>query len=124
MNINVQITAEENNYRPTSLELTPHDPIEITSDSDFEVFPGTGTEIDPYLIEGYYITTTSESGISISSTTKYFTVRNCYVDADLYGIYVDDVAYGTATVINNTSNSNVYGIRFWFSDSSTVANNT
>ncbi len=124
-NINVQIIAEENDYRPTSLELTPHDPISITSDSGFEVFLGTGTEVDPYIIEGYNITTTSDEGISITDTTKYFTVRNCYVDAFLYGIYIYDVADGTATVANNTCNNNAYfGIRLYASGNSSVANNT
>ncbi len=124
-NINVQITAEENDYRPNSLELTPHDPIEITSDSDFEVFPGTGTEIDPYVIEGYNITTTDDNGIYITYTTKYFTVRNCYVEASNNGIYIDNVAEGTATVINNTCNNNGYdGIKIDSSGSSTVINNT
>ncbi len=88
LNINVQSVVEENDYRPNSLELIPHDPIEITSDSDFEVFPGTGTEIDPYVIEGYNITTTSTRGISIRGTTKYFTIRNCYVDAEENGIHI------------------------------------
>ncbi len=123
LNINVQITAEENNYRPTSLELTPHDRISITSDSDFLVFPGSGTTEDPYLIDGYNITTGDE-GIYIRGTTKYFIIRNCYVDAREYGISIRNVAGGTATVINNTCNNNEYGILLWHSGSSTVANNT
>ncbi len=123
-NINVQNSVEENDYGPTSLELSPHDPISITFDSFFEVFPGVGSVENPYIIEGYYIMTTSGVGIYITGTTKYFTVRNCYVDAVLYGIYIDDVAEGTATVINNTCNNNVYGIKIDSSDSSTVANNT
>ncbi len=126
LNVNVQITAEENSYRPNSLELTPHDPIEIISDSDFEFFPGTGTEEGPYLIEGYNISTTAFSGIYIAYTTKHFVIRNCYVDAEVCGIYIDDVADGTAIVINNTCSNNVagYGIYLWGSGSSTVANNT
>ncbi len=123
-NINVQITAEENNYRLTSLELTPHDPIEIRYDSDFEIFPGAGTIENPYLIEGYNITTTDNIGIHITDTTKYFTVRNCYVDARYDGIYTINVADGTATIINNTCSNNVFGIMLWLSNCSTVANNT
>ncbi len=124
-NINVQITAEENDYTPTLLELTPYDPIEITSDSDFEVFPGTGTAEDPYVIEGYDITTTSTFGIYITSTTKYFIIRDCYVDASDYGIYIWNVTDGTATAINNTCNNNGYdGIKIDSSGSSTVINNT
>ncbi len=113
-------------YNPPSYSsLTPHAPISITSDSDFEVFPGSGTEVDPYIIEGYNITTTSDEGIYISGTTKYFIVRNCYVDAEDYGIYIYDVADGTATVINNTcSNNNGYGIYLRYSGSSMVTNNT
>ncbi len=102
LNINVQIIAEENDYRPTSLELTPHGPISITSDSDFGIFPGTGTAEDPYLIDGYNITTTSQSGIYIRGTTKYFIVRNCYIDSNYYGIVINRAADGTVTVINNT----------------------
>ncbi len=124
LNINVQKTAEENNYRPTSLELTPHDRISITSDSDFLVFPGSGTAENPYVIEGYNITTGDE-GIYIRGTTKYFIIRNCYVDAREYGIYIDDVADGTATVINNTcNNNNYYGISLSSTVRATVANNT
>ncbi|GAG99369.1 unnamed protein product [marine sediment metagenome] len=123
MNINVQ-SAEENDYQPTSLELTPHDPISITSDSDFEVFLGSGTEEDPYVIEGYSITTTSSNGIYITYTTKYFIVRNCYVDAEEIGIYISNVADGTATVIKNTCSNNKWGIGLSSSGSSTVINNT
>ncbi len=123
-NINVQITAQENNYRPTSLELTPHDPIEITSDSDFEVFLGTGTAEDPYIIEGYNITTWTDYGIYITDTTGYFIVRNCYIDAGDYGIYIDDAADGTVTIEDNTCSNNQWdGIYLWSSDSSTVINN-
>ncbi len=116
---------------PSYSSLTPHDSISITSDIDFGVFPGLGTEEDPYVIEGYNITTTSTNGIItastkgiyITDTTKYFIIRNCLVDAD-YGIYIDDVADGTTTVINNTCSNNNYGISLFYSGNSTVANNT
>ncbi|MCK4845504.1 MAG: right-handed parallel beta-helix repeat-containing protein, partial [Candidatus Heimdallarchaeota archaeon] len=123
-NINVQITAKDNNYQPTSLELIPHDSISITSDSELEVFPGIGTVEDPYLIDGYNITTTNDCGIRISGTTKYFIVRNCYIEDIWYGIVIFNVADGTATVINNTCENNSYGIILEYSGSSTVANNT
>ncbi len=120
------IQTIEKNKRDLSLSsLIPHDPIFITSDSDFEVFPGAGTVEDPYVIEEYSITTTSDEGIYIIDTTKYFTVRNCYVDAISHGIYIRNVADNTATVTNNTCSNNGYnGIELWGSDSSTVANNT
>ncbi len=127
LNINVQITAEENDYDPTSLELTPHDPISITSDSNFTDygFPGSGTVEEPYIIEGYNITTTDDNGIFISMTTKYFVIRNCYVEAKYSGICIFNVTDGTATVINNTCSNNYWeGIMLYYSGSSTVTNNT
>ncbi len=124
-NINIQLTAEENSYRPTSLEFTPHDPIIIGSDLGFDFFPGHGIIESPYIIEGYNITTTDDYGIYISGTTKYFIIRNCYVDALYGGIYIHfGIADGTATVINNTCENNFHGIFLMDIDNSTVANNT
>ncbi len=111
---------------PSYYSLIPHDPISVTSDSNFTDygFPGTGTELDPYVIEGYNITTTSINGIYVNGTTKYFTISNCYIDAS-DGIFIGSVADGTATVINNTcNNNNNIGIVLSFSGSSIVANNT
>ncbi len=121
----IRVSSTTVSYNPpTYSSLTPHDPISITSDSDFLVFPGTGTVENPYLIDGYKITTTSRYGIYIRATTKYFIVRNCYVDA-YYGICIRNVADKTATIINNTCNNNIYeGIKFRDSNYSTVTNNT
>ncbi len=123
-NINVQITAEENNYRPTSLELTPHDPILITSDSDFGIFPGSGTAEDPYRIEGYNIVETNDIGITIIDTTKYFSISNCYIDTGKHGIYTHGIAEGTATIVNNTFINGDCGIVMFFSSGATINNNT
>jgi parallel beta-helix repeat protein len=124
----MRVNATNVSYDPPSYSsLTPHDPISITSDDNFTdySFLGTGTDEDPYVIEGYNISTTSTRGIYITDTTKYFTVRNCYVDAGEYGIYIRNVASGTATVINNTcTNNNNIGIYLYNSGSSTVVNNT
>ncbi len=106
-----------------SISLTPHNPIAITSDSGFEVFPGSGTAEDPYVIEGYNITTDS-TGISIADTTEHFIIRNCYVETKYFGIFINSVADGTATVINNTCNNSDWGIMLESSNISTVANNT
>ncbi len=111
---------------PLSFDLTPHAAIDIDSDYDFITlgFPGSGTAEDPYVIEGYNITTTSHTGIYISGPTKYFTVRNCYVEAEGYGIYIGHVADGTATVINNTfSNNGEYGINIHYSDNILIHHN-
>ncbi|GAI55750.1 unnamed protein product, partial [marine sediment metagenome] len=124
LNLGQGIQIIEKSERNLSLSsLIPHDPISITSDNDFEVFPGTGTIEDPYIIEGYNITT-EYAGIYIRGTTKYFVISNCYIDAGDYGIYIWNIANGTATVINNTCNNNKYGIWFDSSGNSTIANNT
>ncbi len=110
---------------PSYSSSTLHNPISIISDSGFEVFPGSGTVEDPYLIDGYNITTTSTTGIYVYRTTKYFIICNCYVDAGDYGILISNIAVGTATVINNTCNNNNYvGILLVISGSATVINNT
>ncbi|MHA1203290.1 MAG: NosD domain-containing protein [Candidatus Heimdallarchaeaceae archaeon] len=103
-----------------SFSFTPHDPIRILCDSDFGPskynFPGSGTEKDPYVIAGYGITTTLASGISISDTTKYFIIRYCYVNTNYSGILIDDVANGTATVLDNICVKNSVGIYIENSD--------
>jgi parallel beta-helix repeat protein len=105
-----------------------HDPIAITTDGELAAVAnsGTGTANDPYIIAGWNITGLSTHGISIIGTTKYFKIENCWVGSSNidYGIYVDSVASGTTTIINNTCNSNYYGISLWYANSSTVINNT
>ncbi|TFG27845.1 hypothetical protein EU527_18095 [Candidatus Thorarchaeota archaeon] len=56
-------------------------PIKITSNSDFAFeaslrgWDGDGSEVDPYIIEDYQIS--SGRAIEISSTTVYFIIRDC-----------------------------------------------
>lgn len=56
-----------------------HEPIIITSDSDFEPqgWPGAGTEGSPYVLENLNITA-PVIGIQITNTTKHFVIRNCW----------------------------------------------
>ncbi len=137
LNINVQNAIEENDFRPISLKLTPHDSIFITNDSGFEVFPGTGTIEDPYIIEGYDITTSNTCGITnitkyyaigiyIAYTTKCFVISSCYVDVGKhgYGICIDNVADGTATITDNTCENNQVGIVPYSSNDNTLSENT
>ncbi|MHA1401270.1 MAG: right-handed parallel beta-helix repeat-containing protein [Candidatus Heimdallarchaeaceae archaeon] len=125
MNIQQKDLNEENiKSRFPSLTLTAHDPIEIASDAEFSIFPGAGTPDDPYIIEGFNIATTSNYGIYIYDTTKYFIVRNCFVDASYIGIYIYNTTDGTATITNNTCSNNNYGIYLWYSNSATLTNNT
>ncbi len=76
-----------------------HAPIVIDDDSDFATqgWPGSGTEADPYVIEGLNITTEGTC-IDIRSTTVYFVIRNCLLVStgtdSQYVIYLRGVSHG------------------------------
>ena len=104
--------------------LTAHGPISITDDSGFSPYPGSGTIGDPYIIEGYNITTTSSIGIKISGTSKHFIINNCYVNAQDYGIHISNIVDGTAKITNNTCEKNLStGISLSSSNNILSANN-
>ena len=132
LNIKTPTTTSFNNENQIKelkvLTLITHDPIEILNDGNFSDygFDGFGNETHPYVIEEYNITTLDEKGIYIYNTSKYFVIQNCYLDADNTGIYIYDIANGTATIKNNTctNNNNDYGIYLYRSSNSTLTNNT
>ncbi|MHA1345451.1 MAG: hypothetical protein ACTSO3_03560, partial [Candidatus Heimdallarchaeaceae archaeon] len=78
------------------------DPLFIDNDSDLagNSTSGSGTVGDPYVIENLSIVTSEDTGIEILSTTKNFVIRNCFIDANLYGILIYIVAYNTVEVDN------------------------
>jgi hypothetical protein len=59
-------------------DYVSHSEITITSDTDFENqgWPGNGSEINPYRIEGLNISETT-IGLYIQNTRSYFQVKNC-----------------------------------------------
>ena len=64
--------------------LTSHAPIRIDSNADFDsthgVTNGSGTILDPYIIENWTIDGSGVGyGIYIGNTTSYFIIRNCTV---------------------------------------------
>ncbi|NPD88745.1 MAG: hypothetical protein HGN29_08465 [Asgard group archaeon] len=83
--------------------------IQIESDQDFIDldFPGSGTESDPYVIENYQIVGDGiNSGIEISNTTKHFLIKNCTIKYGLNGMFIEDVAPGTAQILENNITKN------------------
>ncbi len=126
--VEVFSTTKKQNDKQLSFNYTSHNPITISNDDDFidYGFPGLGTAEDPYLIENYNITTNSEIGIYIEDTTKYFVIRNCYIDAYRRGIDIENTALGTTSIINNICFNNQYGfgIKLYQASFATIINNT
>ena len=59
-------------------DLIERSHITITSNAEFTSFgfPGTGTSNDPFLIEGFNLTSTSKVLISITQVSAYFIISN------------------------------------------------
>jgi len=142
------------NVPELAFACTPHSAIEIQADSQFTygngVTSGSGTESDPYIIEGWEIRTAWENGIRIYNTTAYFVVRNVRVSFEnteqtggFYGILLDHVSNGTVegarvsnhtsgiylemsnniTILGNFLTKNLYGITTYLSNDSEICRN-
>ncbi|MHA2029186.1 MAG: right-handed parallel beta-helix repeat-containing protein [Candidatus Kariarchaeaceae archaeon] len=116
-----------------------HEPIRINSDSDFTsdngIIGGSGTETDPYIIQGWNITTSGEwpgvNGIFIAGTTAYFVIRNCWIAtgytngaSSTSGIRLALIAPGSAVIENNYFSNNYAGILLQRSSNNSIVNNT
>ncbi|MFW9916902.1 MAG: right-handed parallel beta-helix repeat-containing protein, partial [Candidatus Thorarchaeota archaeon] len=108
------------------------DGITIESDSDFrkQNFPGSGTIEDPYIISGVHSKKKWE-GIAVRGTTRYFVITDCTFTECHEGIRVEDVAPGTAQIMNNAIRNGYApevgpqaGIVVEYCDSVLIVNNT
>ncbi|MFX0065599.1 MAG: NosD domain-containing protein [Candidatus Hermodarchaeota archaeon] len=120
--------------RPSSPSYLVHAPITINGNNDFlsqaasENWAGTGTEADPLIIEGYYLTNSSTNLIRIQNTNLYFQVRNCYFNgANItrweYGnLYLENVQHGT--IFNNTFFGDPTSIRLKQASENSIMGNT
>jgi len=118
---------ENNLSKQIYLNYLPHEPISIVNDENFTDygFQGTGTEEDPFIIENYNITTLDSISIYIHGTSKYFIIRNCYLQSECYGMLISSVVNETASIINNIcNNNNNNGIYIHNSHDSRLENNT
>jgi parallel beta-helix repeat protein len=84
---------------------------------------GSGTNVDPYVIENLVIDASSSNGIQVKNTTAYFIIRNCIIENGtiFYGIFLDNVTNGK--VENNTCRNNYEGIAVYSSSNSIISNN-
>jgi len=79
---------------------TPHAPIFIDENSDFESWPGEGTVEHPYVISGLLINSTTPA-INITNTDVHFFIRDCWLySTSTSVIELDLVTHGRIT--NNT----------------------
>jgi parallel beta-helix repeat protein len=113
-----------------SFSYSPHDPIDITNDSTLAsvAVSGTGTAVDPFILEGWNITVLGggANGISISSTTKFFIIRNCWVkgyQSYSSNILIEDVQMGTVTIDSNVCLYSELGIEIFNTSKVTITNN-
>lgn len=119
-------------FKPKVQSITSylaHSSIVISSDADFSAqgFSGSGTMGDPFVIEGYNITTATEPCISVSDTNVYFVIRDCLLTGvigaprDFPGIIFDNVTHGE--IRNNTIQRRHDGVYLRSSSENTILDN-
>lgn len=126
---------------------TPHPPIDIRENRRFSpsqgVIGGSGTDTDPFIIEGWAIDAPSDQGIRIRNTDAHFIIRNVSIRTEHVGIALSNVANGvienvsvpvslggmgfgavTNVVVRNSNiSSDYYGVFIGTSSNVTVHNN-
>ncbi len=111
-----------------AISYIAHPSIMINTDDQFSnySFSGVGSELEPYLIENYNITTTNTTGILIQNTSKFFKIKNCVITAEISGIYLENITSNTAIIENNICNNNnrLAGIFVREAPDTLIANNT
>ena len=122
--INFESSVKPSDY---AISYVSHPSIEILSDEYFSnySFSGVGTELDPYIIENYNITTSNNRGILIQNTSKYFKIKNCLIGAGSSGINIENITTNTAIIENNICFSNSFvGIFARDAPNTLIMNNT
>lgn len=110
---------------------TPHQPIRIDGNAEFTgangVTGGSGTLIDPYVIEGWEINASVRTGIEIRNTDAHFVIRDVLVHSGANwsimthdGIYLYNAMNGR--IDNSISMFNENGIHLYYANFTIVAN--
>jgi len=118
---------------PAGISYSSHVTISINGNAQFNntgfpnngVVSGNGSASNPYIIEGWDISAAAATGIYITNTSAYFSVKNSYIHGGgtfYHGITLDNCINGV--VENNTCSNNNYGIYLWLSSSIVLVNNT
>ncbi len=104
----------------------PINVIEIYEDKDFSRkyhFPGKGTEEDPFIIDGYELSGNRFHNIKIYDITKHFVIQNCVLRNSNKGIDLRGLSNGIAKIVNNTIQSNDYGVIIRISSNCLISGN-
>jgi parallel beta-helix repeat protein len=121
----------DSNLENKIMDYTLHPIIKITHNDNFSElgFLGNGNSDSPYLIDNLNITehvVGTEPLISITGTTAYFKISNCFLDAEGGGlrdaIYLNTVSHGI--IENNTLQNTNYGIEIVSSVNCNITRNT
>ena len=121
-----QEQQQAQNYRIHVGAYTTHDPILISGDLELAAaaVSGTGWPGNPYILEGWNITTPLYDGIYIEDTTSYFVIRDCWINSPINSaIEIQDAAMGTVTIQHNYCIDSRYGIWIKSCENSTVQGN-
>lgn len=125
---NIDINVD--NLFLSSLDYTPHEPIQIYKNEDFTeqngVIGGTGTENDPYVIAGWDINASDETGILIWNTDVYFVIENCWIHDGIESRHdgIDFINVSNGAIRNTICSNANYGIDIRESDNCVVENVT
>ncbi len=98
---------------PRAAAYTVHEPILIQGDSDITaangVTSGHGTQLDPYIIDGWEIDASEGNGIDISGTTAWLVIQNVFVHSSpSYGILISNAQ--NARITSSILSENEYSI--------------
>lgn len=83
----------------------------LSTQAAVEGWPGDGTEEHPYIIDDYFINSTTNNGIHICNTNDYFVISNVTVKSQNHackGVYLNNADNGRLE--NITCSGNSYGI--------------
>ncbi|MHA2278362.1 MAG: right-handed parallel beta-helix repeat-containing protein, partial [Candidatus Kariarchaeaceae archaeon] len=116
-----------NNFNSAlSFPFNSASPISINGNAEFSGFPGSGTQVNPYRIEGFNITGSNGILISITDTDVHFRISSNLLNglgtADT-GIWLNNVENGIIEY-NTVYNTNGNGIDLYSSRYNTIRENS
>jgi hypothetical protein len=128
-------SATRQNKPATPSVYTYHEPIEVVGDdalsslANIEMWPGNGSESDPYIIEGLNFTGNTYE-FSITDVSLYVRITSCYFESHLQGTVQDLFCVGV--YLNNCSSVKIdhtnfteqhFGIRTYKSNNTQITEN-